>query len=40
MKLLKEKSAASAREAKRRLDNPVTEAKKVEKAAAEAERMR
>ena len=40
MKLPKEKSAAAAREAKRRLENPVTEAQKVEKATAEAERLR
>ena len=39
MKLTKEKSAASAREAKRRLENPLTEAKKAEKVAAEAERL-
>ena len=31
MKLPKEKSAAAARESKRRLENPVTEAQKVKK---------
>ena len=40
MKLSNEKSAAAAREAKRRLENPLTEAQKVEKAAVEAERLR
>ncbi len=40
MKLLKEKSNAAAREAKRRLENPLTEAQKVEKAAVNAERLR
>ena len=40
MKLPKEKSAAAARHAKRRLENPLTEAQKVEKAAVEAERLR
>ena len=41
MKLPKEKSATAAREAKRRLENPLTEAQKVdEKVATEAERLR
>jgi hypothetical protein len=40
MKLPKEKFAAAAREAKRRLENLVTEAQKVEKAAVEVERLR
>ncbi len=40
MKLPNEKTAAAAREAKRRLLNPLTEAKKAEKAAVEAERLR
>ena len=41
MKLQKEKSAAAANKAKRRLENPLTEAQKAEKAAAyEAERLR
>jgi hypothetical protein len=40
MKLPKEKSAASAREAKRRLENPLTKAQKAEKAADDAERLR
>ncbi len=39
MKLPKEKSAAAARDAKRRLENPSTEAQKAEKAAVEAERL-
>jgi hypothetical protein len=38
--LPKEKSAVVARDAKRRLENPLTEAQKVEKATIEAERMR
>ncbi len=40
MKVPKEKTAAVARETKRRLENPLTEAPKAEKAAAEAERLR
>ena len=40
MKLPKEKSAAAAREAKRRLENPLTEAQKAEKATVDAERLR
>ncbi len=40
MKLPKEKSAATAREAKRRVENPLTKAQKSEKAAVEAERLR
>ena len=40
MKVPKEKSAAAARVAKRRLENPLTKAQKIEKAAAEAERQR
>ncbi len=40
MKLPKEKFAAAARHAKRRLENPLTEAQKSEKAAVEAERLR
>ncbi len=40
MKLLNEKTAAAAREAKRRFKNPVTEAQKAEKAAVEAEQLR
>ena len=40
MKLPKEKTAAAARHAKRRLENPLTEAQKSEKAAVEAERLR
>ena len=40
MKLPNEKSAAAAREAKRRLENPLTEAQKAEKVAVEAERLR
>ncbi len=39
MKLPKEKSAAAAREVKRRLENPLTEAQKAEKVAVEAERL-
>ena len=40
MKLPKEKSAASAREAKRRLENPLTnKAQKAKNAAVEAERL-
>jgi len=38
MKLQKEKSAAAAREAKRKLKNPLTEAPKAEKASDDAER--
>ena len=37
---MKEKSAAAARDAKRRLENPVTEAQKAEKAADDAEQLR
>jgi hypothetical protein len=40
MKLPKQKSAAAARDAKRRLENPLTKAQEVEKATAEAERIR
>ena len=40
MKLPKEKSAVAARDAKRRLENPLTEAHKAEKAAVDAERLR
>ena len=40
MKLPKEKSSAAARDAKCRLENPLTEAQKAEKAAVEAERLR
>ena len=40
MNLPKEKSAAAARHAKRRLENPLTEAQKAEKAAVDAERLR
>jgi hypothetical protein len=40
MKLPNEKTAAAARDAKRRLENPLTEAQKAEKAAVEAERLR
>ena len=40
MKLPKEKSAVAARHAKRRLENPLTETQKAEKAAVEAERLR
>ena len=40
MKLPTEKFAATAREAKRRLENPLTEAQKAEKSAVEAERLR
>ncbi len=40
MKSPNEKSAAATREAKRRLENPLTEAQKAEKAAVEAERLR
>ncbi len=38
MKASKEKTVAVARDAKRRLENPLTEAQKAEKVAAEAER--
>ncbi len=40
MKLSKEKSAAAARHAKRRLENPLTKAQKTEKAEVDAERLR
>ena len=40
MKLPKEKSAVAAREAKRRLENPLTRAQKAEKASDNAERLR
>jgi len=40
MKIPKEKSATAAREAKRRLENPLIEAHKAEKVAADAERLR
>ncbi len=40
MNLPKEKSAAAARDAKRRLQNPLTKAQKAEKAMVEAERLR
>ena len=40
MKSPKQKYAAAARDAKRRLENPLTESQKAEKAAAEAERIR
>ncbi len=40
MKLPKEKFAVAAREAKRRLENPLTKAQKAEKAAFDAERLR
>ncbi len=40
MKLPNLKSAAAAREAKRRLENPLTEAQKAEKAEVDAERLR
>ena len=40
MKLSNEKSEASARDGKRRLENPLTEAQKAKKAAADAERLR
>ncbi len=40
MKLPKEKSAAAARNAKRRLENPLTEAQNTEKAPVDAERLR
>ncbi len=39
MKLPKEKSAAAARHAKRRLENPLTKAQKAEKAEVDAERL-
>ncbi len=39
MKLLKEKTAAAARDAKRRLENPLTKAQKAEKVAVEAKRI-
>ena len=40
MKLPKEKSAAAARHAKRRLENPLIEAQKAEKDEVDAERLR
>ncbi len=40
MKLPNEKTAVAARDAKRRLENPLTEEQKVEKATIEAERLR
>ena len=40
MKLPEEKFAAAARHAKRRLENPLTKARKAEKVAVEAERLR
>ncbi len=40
MKASKKKTAAAARHAKRRLENPLTEAEKAEKMVAEAERQR
>ena len=40
MKASKENTVAAARKAKRRLENPLTEAQKVEKVDAEAERQR
>ncbi len=40
MKLPNEKYVAAAREAKRRLENPLTEAQKAEKSTVEAERLR
>ena len=40
MKLPKEKYAVAAREAKRRLENPLTKAPKAEKVAVDAERLR
>ena len=40
MKLPKEKFAAAARDAKRRLENPLTRAQKAEKAAVDVERLR
>ena len=40
MKLPKEKFAVAAREAKRRLENPLIEAPKAEKVAVEDERLR
>ena len=39
MKLPNEKTAAAARDAKRRLENPLTEAQKAEKSAVNAERL-
>jgi len=39
MKLPKEKSAAAAREATRRLENPLTKVQKAEKAAVDADRL-
>ena len=39
MKLPKEKFAASARDAKRQLENPMKEAQKIEKAAVDADRL-
>ncbi len=40
MKLPIEKFVAAARDAKRRLENPLTEAQKAKKAAVDAERLR
>jgi hypothetical protein len=40
MKLPKEESAASAREGKRRLENPLKEAQKAKNVAVEAEQLR
>ena len=40
MKLPNAKSTAAARDAKRRLENSLTEAQKAEKVAVEAERLR
>ncbi len=39
MKVPKEKTAAAARDAKRRLENPLTESQKAERVAVEAERQ-
>ena len=40
MKVQKMKTAVAVRKTKRRLENPLTEAQKSEKVAAEAERLR
>ena len=40
MKASKHETAAAARDAKRRLDNPLTEAKKAEKTAAKVKQQR
>ena len=40
MKSTEEKTAAAARDSKRRLENPLAEAQKAEKAATEPERLR